>query len=160
PDDSELTSKEALRNPYFPRVAVVRDFLKFPILQNTITDSHFAKRDRMGRSLAFLARIVQDGWSGSPREVAIDEGSAVLVEPDGKAIVVGSGKGAYFIRPMQAPDVCRKDVPLTFRGIWVYKAPAGSHFNLMSWTGDGGVSYTLSTDQGVVQSAAPDRSIY
>lgn len=160
PDDSELTSKDALRNPYLPRVAIVRDFLVIPVLQNTITDSHFAKRDRMGRTLAFLARIMQDSWSGSPREVAVDEGSAVLVEPDGKATIVGSGKGAYFLRPMQPPGVCRNNVPLTFRGISVYKAPAGSHFNLASWAGDGGVSYTLSVDQGVVQSAAPDRSIY
>ena len=103
------------RNPYFERVTLVRDFLKVPHLENLITDSHFAKRDRMGRTLGFLARIMKDGWSASPREVAIDEKSAVLVEADGKAIVVGTGKGAYFLRPTQAPEVCEKGVPLTFR---------------------------------------------
>jgi len=63
PDDDGLTSKQALANPYFSRVTVRRDFLEIPLLRNTLTDSHFAKRDRMGRTLVFLARIVQDGWS-------------------------------------------------------------------------------------------------
>jgi len=160
PDDSELTSKDALPNPYFTRVTLVRDFLSVPSLQNTITDSHFAKRDRMGRTLVFLARIMQDGWSKNPREVAVDEKSAVLVEPDGKAVVVGSGKGAYFLRPTLPPEVCRKNQPLTLRNVAVYKAPAGAHFNLSSWEGDGGVSYALSVEQGAIYSSQPDHSIY
>ena len=85
PDDKDLASPDVLMNPYFERVTLERNFLRIPLLENLITDSHFAKRDRMGRSLGFLARIVKDGWSRSPREVAIDEKSAVLVESDGKA---------------------------------------------------------------------------
>src|SRR6202044_2867859 len=61
PDDADLTSREVLGDPYIKRVTVVRDFLKVPALENILTDSHFAQRDRMGRSLGFLARIVQDG---------------------------------------------------------------------------------------------------
>jgi len=160
PDDSELQSKDALPNPYFPRVTVVRDFLKIPILHNTLTDSHFAIRDRMGRTLVFLARIIQDGWSTNPREVAVDEKSAVLVEPDGKATIVGSGKGAYFLKPAQVPEVCKRSEPLTFDNIVLYKAPAGSHFDLSSWAGNGGVSYTLSVDHGVIHSSQTDHSIY
>jgi len=159
-DDSELQSKDALANPYIPRVAVIRDFLKIPHLDQTITDSHFAKRDRMGRSLAFLARVIQDGWSKNPREVAVDEKSVVLVEPDGKATVIGSGKGAYFLKPAHAPEVCKRGGPLTFGDISVYKAPVGSHFDLSSWTGEGGVSYLLSVEQGVIHSTQPDGSIY
>ena len=92
-DDNDLASTDVLPNPYHERVTLVRDFIKIPNLENTLTDSHFAKRDRMGRTLVFLSRLVQDGWSKAPREVAIDEKSAVLVEPDGKGTVVGSGKG-------------------------------------------------------------------
>ena len=80
----DLASTDVLPNPYHERVTLVRDFLKIPNLENTLTDSHFAKRDRMGRTLGFLARLVQDGWSKAPREIAIDEKSAVLVEPDGQ----------------------------------------------------------------------------
>src|SRR5580704_3694571 len=119
PDGPDLASTDVLPNPYYERVTLVRGFLRVPHLENLLTDSHFAKRDRMGRTLGFLARIMQDGWSKSPREVAIDEKSAVLVEADGKATVVGSGKGAYFLRPEQKPKTCKKDEPLTFRKISV-----------------------------------------
>jgi len=160
PDDSELHSKEALPNPYHIQVTVVRDFLKIPQLDNTITDSHFAKRDRMGRTLVFLARIIQEGWSKQPREIAIDEKSAVLVEGDGKATMIGSGRGAYFLHPTQKPDICEKGVPLSFMNISVYKAPSGAHFHLSSWAGSGGVSYSLSVEQGVIHSTQSNGAIY
>ena len=160
PDDSSLTSADALRDPFFARITLVRDFLKVPLLQNTITDSHFAKRDRLGRSLVFLARIMHDSWSKNPREIAVDEKSAVLVEADGKARVVGSGKGAYFLRPSEARTVCQKGVPLTLREIAVYKAPSTAHFDLVRWTGEGGLTYKLSVEQGTVQSTQPGNVIY
>jgi len=160
PDDKDLASTDVLPNPYFERVTLVRDFLKIPDLENLITDSHFAKRDRLGRSLGFLARLMKDGWSSSPREVAIDEKSAVLVEGDGKATVVGTGKGAYFIKPTQAPEVCEKDTPLTFRKIGVYRVKAGGHFDLASWTGDGGAAYSLSVEQGKTLSTQVGKGTY
>lgn len=160
PDDADVASTDVLPNPYFERVTLVRDFLKIPILHGVITDSHFAKRDRMGRSLGFLARIMQDGWAKHPREIAIDEKSAVLVENDGKAVVIGSGKGAYFLSPTKRPDLCAPDVPLTFRKISVHKMPAGAHFDLDSWTGRGGVSYQLSVHDGVIHSSQPGGSVY
>jgi cyanophycinase len=159
-DDSELVSKDALMNPYFARVTVVRDFLNIPILRNTITDSHFAKRDRMGRTLVFLARLMQDGWSKDPREIAVDEKSAVLVEADGKAAVVGTGQGAYFLRPTKPPEACRKGERLTFKDILAYKAPAGAHFDLSTWTGDGGAGYTLTVEQGVMKSSLAGKAAY
>jgi cyanophycinase len=160
PNDNDLASTDVLPDPYFPRLTLARDFLHFPLLRNTITDSHFAKRDRMGRSLGFLARIIQDGWSKSPREIAIDEKSAVLVAADGKASVVGSGKGAYFMQATRAAEVCQKGLPLTIGGISVYKAPGGARFDLTSWTGTGGVSYTLSVDKGTIHSTQTNNTIY
>jgi cyanophycinase len=160
PDDNDLASKDVLANPYLKRITVVRDFLKTPHLENTITDSHFAKRDRMGRTLVFLARIMQDGWSKEPREVAIDEKSAVLVEADGKATVVGPGRGAYFLRPTQPPDVCQKKVPLDFRNVSVYRAPSSEHFDLSSWTGSGGTTYSLSVEHGEIHSTQRDGAVY
>jgi len=160
PDDKDLASTDVLPNPYFDSVTLIRGFLKNPLLGNLLTDSHFAKRDRMGRTLGFLARIMQDGWSKSPREVAIDEKSAVLVEPDGNGTVVGTGKGVYFLRPTLSPEVCKPGQPLTFRKISVYRAPAGAHFNLTSWTGDGGTAYSLSVEKGKIASTQANQSIY
>ncbi|MGH9494735.1 MAG: cyanophycinase [Candidatus Sulfotelmatobacter sp.] len=160
PDDKDLASTDVLPDPYFFRVTLVRDFLKVPHLDHLITDSHFAKRDRMGRTLGFLARIMKDGWSSTPREVAIDEKSAVLVEADGKGRVVGSGKGAYFLRPEQSPETCEEKTPLTFHNVSVYRVPAGGHFDLDSWKGDGGVAYSLSVEAGKITSTQSGNAIY
>ena len=160
PKDDDLKSTDVLTDPFHKRVTVVRDFLKVPHLEETLTDSHFAIRDRMGRSLVFLARIIQGGWSRNPREIAIDEKSAVLVEANGKAVVVGSGKGAYFMRPSEAPEVCKAATPLKFSNIDVYHGPTGAHFDLARWVGDGGNDYALSVDRGVVKSTQAGNAIY
>jgi cyanophycinase len=160
PDDKDLASTDVLPNPYFDRVTLVKNFLKIPHLENLITDSHFAKRDRLGRSLGFLARIMQDGWSITPREIAIDEKSAVLVEADGKAKVVGTGKGAYFLRPTHAPELCKKDEPLTFRNIEVIRVQSGGTFDLNKWTSESGTPYTLSVVTGKIESTQPNHSTY
>lgn len=160
PDDDDLQSSQTLANPYFARVTVRRDFLEIDLLQNTLTDTHFAKRDRMGRTLTFLARIMKDGWSPGPREIAVDEKSAVLVEPNGKARVIGSGKAAYFLSVRGGPEICRENTPLTFRDIAVYRGPSGATFNLKDWKGKGGESYSLSVVDGKIQSTQKGGGIY
>ncbi len=160
PDGNDLASSDVLPNPYFKRVTLVRGFLKIPLLEGLLTDSHFVKRDRMGRTLGFLARIMQDGWSESPKEIAIDEKSAVLVDSDGKASVVGTGKGAYFLRPTRRPERCKSGQPLTFLNIDVYKVSAGGHFNVISWQGNGGRPYSLSVHQGEIESTLVNHSVY
>jgi cyanophycinase len=157
-DDKDLSSPEVLRDPYFHRGTLVRDFLNIPLLKNTLTDSHFAKRDRMGRSLGFLSRIVQDGWSPHPHEIAIDEKSAVLVEPDDSAKVVGNGKGAYFLTVTTTPVISSPGKPLTIRDIGVQHIRAGASFNLNSWGGDARESYTISVIKGEMRST--NGSIY
>lgn len=160
PDDDDLNSAQVLANPFMPRVAVRRDFLHVDLLRNTLTDTHFAKRNRMGRTLGFLSRIVQDGWSPDPREIAVDEKNSVLVDPNGQSRVVGGGRGAYFLSVKRKPEVCRPDTPLTFRDIEVYRAPTGSTFNLKEWYGSGGTAYSLSVIDGKIQSTQPDGSVY
>jgi cyanophycinase len=159
-EDNDLASTDVLPNPYHDRVTLVRDFLKVPYLDDVITDSHFAKRDRMGRTLGFLSRLEQDGWAKNPRDIAIDEKSAVLVEPDGNSVVVGSGKGAYFLHVTSAPEVCKPNVPLTIQNIAAYRAPTGAHFDLKSWTGDGGESYSISVENGVIRTTRAGNAVY
>jgi cyanophycinase len=158
PDDPDLTSRQALADPYFERVTVRRDFVKIPILRDTLTDTHFKARDRMGRSLAFLSRIVQDGWDVYPREIAVDEKTAVLLEPNGEASVVGLSV-VYFMRVTKAPATCRPKTPLTLRDVSVVRVPAGGNFNVAMWTGRG-EAYSLSVEKGVVTSTQPSGGIY
>jgi cyanophycinase len=160
PNDPDLTSREVLDNPYNKRVTLVRDFLQVPLLGNILTDSHFAKRDRMGRSLGFLARIVEDGWSKTPREIAIDEKSALLVEVDGRAKVVGAGQGVYFLQVTEPPEVCKPGQPLTMRNVAAYHAPTGSTFDIRNWTSEGGEAYTISVEAGQIHSSRSGNAVY
>jgi len=90
----------------------------------------------------------------------IDEKSAVLVESNGKAAVVCTGKGAYFLKPTPAPDVCEKGTPLTFLGITAYRVTAGGHFDLSEWKGDGDKAYSLSVQAGKIESRQRKQAVY
>ncbi len=133
-----ITSPEALSNPYDPKVTLERNFLSTPLLAGIITDSHFSARQRMGRTIAFLARIVQDGWANPARAIGIDEATAVMVSADGIATVVGKGS-AYFFELRHAPEVCLPGKSLAVSGIAAYNLPASSasRFDLKSWTPQG-----------------------
>jgi len=94
-----IYSPEALADPYGNKVTLSRDFLRVPLLAGTITDTHFVKRDRLGRLLVFMARILQDGWADQVRAIAVEENAAVLIEPDGQAKVVG-GRPIFWRRKL------------------------------------------------------------
>jgi cyanophycinase len=160
PNDPDLSSQEVLSNPYNKRVTLESDFLKTPGLENILTDSHFAKRDRMGRSLGFLARIVADGWSKTPREIAVDEKSAVLMEVSGRSKIVGMGQGAYFLQVTEAPEVCKQGQPLTLHNIAAYHAPVGASFDVREWNGDGGEAYSISVDAGEIKTSRAGNAVY
>ncbi len=154
-----IDSSEALANPYGNKVTISRDFLRIPLLAGVITDTHFAKRDRMGRLVTFLARILQDGWTQQVRSVAVEENAAVLLEPDGQAKIVGLGP-AYFIEAPKPPEVCRKSTPLRITGISVHRVSPGGVFNLKTWTGAGGDDYTLSAAGGSLKVNGSTHGIY
>jgi len=154
---SSVTSSQALANPYHRYVTLDRDFLNIANLGGVITDSHFVTRDRMGRLLVFLARIIKDGWASSVRGIGVDEATAILVEPNGSATRVGSG-AAYFVSSNGTPATCVSGIPLTYTGLATYKVSGAATFNLATWTGSGGTAYTLNVNGGAVSSS--NGSIY
>lgn len=147
-----ITSKEALQDPFGEPVLLDRDFLSLRHLENLITDTHFVERDRLGRTLVFLARLIQDGWAETPRAIAVDRETAVLVEPSGRATVAGKNT-AYFLSTTRPPDVCEPGKPLTLGGVNVYRVTASGTFDLPSWRGTGGLAYSLDALNGVVTSS-------
>ena len=154
-----VTSRQALADPYDSRVTLVRGFLEVPHLRGIITDTHFVARDRLGRTLVFLARIMQDGWARQGLGVAVDENNTLLLESDGTASLTGPG-AAYFFRARQAPQVCRAGLPLTLRHVEVYRISSGDKFNLATWAGSGGTAYDLSAEAGVLHSSQPGGALY
>jgi cyanophycinase len=155
-----LGSKETLSDPYTERVTITHNFLKVDVLRKTITDTHFVARDRLGRLLGFMARIVQDKMADDVLGIGVDEGSAALLESDGSVQVVGSGSGAYFIRPTQRPDLCATGKPLKYSDISVYRATPGTTFNVTRWEGSGGIAYYFQVDDGIIRSTGKGGSLY
>ena len=154
-----VTSPQALANPFDERVTVGTGFLRIPALKGVITDTHFHARDRMGRTLAFLSRILEAGKLAEARAIAIDERTAALTEADGRIAVDGDGC-VYFIRARKPAEVSKPGVPLTFHGVSVYRVPKGGDFDLKTWTGHGGVAYTLDVEGGAIRSNQAGGGIY
>jgi cyanophycinase len=154
-----VTSSQALANPFHRYVTIDRDLFQSSLGGNKLYDSHFVTRDRMGRSLVFLARIVNNGWAALPRGIGIDEETALLVLPTGAATMVGTG-AAYFLQAPGPAQVLADKTPMTYLNIGVYKLPQGGTFNLSTWTGTGGVAYTLNVNAGSVTSTQAGGNIY
>lgn len=159
-----VTSSEALADPFNRNITLDRDFLLLPYLGGLITDQHLIERDRLGRTLTFMARIVADGWATESRAIAIDRETAVLVEGDtGQATIIANADHptpyAYFIRG-GTPEVVAPRTPLTYSNLDVQRAEPGSTFDLLTWTGTGLTSYTLNVSNGVITSTQPGGSIY
>ncbi|MEA2491668.1 MAG: cyanophycinase [Acidobacteriota bacterium] len=152
-----VTSSQALANPYHRYVTLDRDFVQIANMTGVITDSHFVTRDRLGRLVAFIGRIIKDGWASSAHAIGIDEATAILVEPNGSATRVGSG-AAYFFTSNGVPLTCVSGSPLTYTGLAVYKVSGSATFNIATWAGSGGTAYTVSATSGAMSSS--NGSIY
>jgi len=164
PDDPNLDGKTAMADPYGRQITLVRGFLDIPILKGVITDTHFAKRDRMGRLLVFLARLNEPEGKNvgagleKIRGIGVEQAAAVLLEPDGDATLVGHGS-AYFVEPVGSADVLAAGRPLTFNRFDVKKVGPGHRFNVKAWTGDA-TPYTLSVKDGKIRSTQAGGSVY
>lgn len=153
------TSSQALADCFDRRISLDRDFANIAILSSTIGDPHFAARDRMGRLLTFMARIIQDGWAASVRGIAVDERTALLIDDRVHGTVVGEGN-VYFLQSTVPPSVCQPRTPVTFQNVSSYRINSSGSFNLSRWSGSGGTAYSLSATAGVLSSTQPGGSIY
>jgi cyanophycinase len=151
-----LTSAAALANPYAADLTLARGFLALPRLENVITDQHLQERDRIGRTVALLSRLQQDGWSASPRAIAAD--TSLHIDPaDGTAEVFATPDHptpyVYFMEPRGPPVLCERGQPLTTAAIAVQRLGPGERFDLRTWRASGGISYELRAEAGVLQSS-------
>ncbi len=111
-DGGSLTSKVALKDPLGPPVTLVGDFLQIPLLPpgQVITDSHFGKRDRLGRLLTFVARLSKEQASSRIRGIGIDENTALCIDgdPDGDRlgrVFTDTGGKAWLVVPQMLVDL-------------------------------------------------------
>jgi cyanophycinase-like exopeptidase len=145
--NGSVLSSDALADPFNRRITFTYDFFHWANLANTITDDHLDTRDRMGRTMAFVARQIQDGKATSALAIAVDEVTSVVVDRNGLATVMGTGN-AYFVLGDHLPEVCRAKTPLTFSSYKLWKVAPGGTFNLRNRPTTG--YYLRSVTNGVI----------
>uniref|UniRef100_A0A6U3AAL2 Cyanophycinase n=1 Tax=Paramoeba aestuarina TaxID=180227 RepID=A0A6U3AAL2_9EUKA len=162
-------SDQALDNPYDYRVTIGADFLRTPYLENAITDTHFAQRDRMGRFMTFVARLIADVWS-SPLAigVAVDEKTALLIDENGMAstTTVFDDGAVYMLLPDSPPETCTANENLEWSNVDVYRI-TGNATNVYSFATStkfpqlrSTTSYQLSASKGKLTSTQRGGKIY
>lgn len=156
-----VTSDQTLGNPFNRYVtldpsplALSGGFIAPPALAGTITDSHLDSRDRMGRLIGFMSRlVVASGNTGCPggvlpatqvRGIGLGVETAVLLQGSPSGTVTArrvtnpsttTESAAYFLRPLQGPTTCASGSPLTISSMEVRKLADDSVFNLSDWIG-------------------------
>lgn len=153
PDDEDVQTADAVRDPYERAISFTTQYFHWPPLRNAITDTHFARRNRFGRSAAFMARALHDGLvSGNTiYDVAVDEGSALLVDSRGVATLVQRNKkddgyvpqGAWILTGTPAP--LPRGRPLRYTVHVVHLQFTGQRYDLMNHRG-AGETYTVTVD--------------
>ena len=132
--EDSVTSAAALANPFDRKVTLGRDVIAAPALAGVITDSHFMARQRLGRLVAFVTRLVDEEKETQPAHLVglgVDEATAVCVEPDATARVFTEKNGlAWLVVPTRPPEVLAPGKPLVVRGVQVIGLGPDSALNL------------------------------
>ncbi|MBV8151992.1 MAG: hypothetical protein JOY59_10580 [Candidatus Eremiobacteraeota bacterium] len=131
----ETTTADAVKDPLEPRISFTTGLFAWPALADTITDTHFVARNRFGRTIAFLARITNDRLlprASAVYALGIDQGSAVVVEPDGTATMLTNpdARGAYLMRAGAAPNLGAGE-PLNYTVSVSHISRNGERFDLL-----------------------------
>ncbi|MBO9565773.1 MAG: isoaspartyl peptidase/L-asparaginase [Niastella sp.] len=158
-------------DPYDVKVKLYNnDFLQPPFLKNVITDQHYVARNRQGRHVTFMSRIITD-WKTFPKGIAPDERTAVCIDEQGNATVIGEGK-AYFLLTDKAtpPEECVAEEPLQWvagrKALKVYEiqgtASGNGYFSVADFDAakaKGGKWYWWWMEKGQLQQSPVDKYV-
>ncbi|MFI8293468.1 pre-peptidase C-terminal domain-containing protein [Streptomyces sp. NPDC085614] len=128
--NGSVTSSEALANPYDRYVSFTTGMFQWANYGGVINDSHFVTRDRMGRSMAFVARALKDGLTtgGAAWAVGVEEGGGSLFI-DRNGMATEYGKDAYVILGDHQPEQAVDRKPLTYSGFKIWRLAPGTTFD-------------------------------
>lgn len=130
-DGGSVDSPTALADPMGGAVTMDSDFLAMPYLSNVVTDTHFAKRERLGRLIVFVARAQQQRGRDDIVGIGVDEDTALCIEADGRGRVYTQDEGyAWLVMPRHTADRLRNGEPLDFSSVPVTGVGTGSRLYL------------------------------
>jgi cyanophycinase len=137
----DVHTADAVADPYEKAISFTTGFFDFPPLVDTITDTHFATRDRLGRLAVFMARLIADGATGGKRirAIGVQQRSALVVDARGTATLLlqGSGGRALFLESGPAKRIAAGKPFVSSSIDAVVIDRQGQHFDLWHWCGDG-----------------------
>ena len=118
-----VTSEEAFTDMHGPKISITHRFLDITLLNNTITDSHYSARNRMGRHVVFMLKIQQQ-FGQMQKGIGIDEKTALVFDEKGVGLVFGIGK--VFFLHTNADNLLAGEKPIE----WNSKKPGISVFSI------------------------------
>lgn len=143
PTVTAVISSEAVANPFRSSITISTDFLRIPVLYDTLVDAHFANRDRMGRLLTFMARLRQDARTSLITGIGIDENTSLFINSAGLGtmLVGGNSTGRAYILREDRLDTARTQVvsgqPLIYERIRRTKLAPGQTFDFATGATNG-----------------------
>jgi cyanophycinase len=137
--EEDVATPDAVRNPLEPTISFTTGLFAWPPLRDTITDSHFAKRNRFGRLAAFMALIQERRLLAGPLVygLGIDERSALCVDRNGIATLFEQpARGRYVTQGAYLLTGERAQRPASGMPLWYEVNVArlhvnGEHFDLV-----------------------------
>jgi len=168
-ENGTVYSSEALEDPYNTFMTFGHDdFLEVPLLENTITDTHFSEREREGRLVSFIARM-HESLQTRTYGIACDEYTAVCIDSTGVGAVYGEWPEyedyAFFVQmncaEENSPEIMEYGIPFTWnfgaKATNVYKVGGTTngenYLDLNDWeTGNGGEWLHWSVVDGIFYS--------
>ena len=145
-----VTSDSALEDPY-EDILFTGNLFQWLALKGTVVDTHFYQRDRMGRGMAFLARLIRDKTTDQPPlTIGIDEDTSLVINQQGIAQVMNDNEdgSVYFILADHQPEICEPKTPLSFSNYKVWQVRDGETFNLQNIPKTG--YYQVNVDRGQI----------
>jgi cyanophycinase len=127
--NQSAVSADVLKDPFSIDVSLSRGFFNWPQLRDVITDTHFQKRDRMGRLLVFLARAMAEGKESRLFGFGVNENAIAIMDAKGKATVFGTGPVNVVVADHRAA-VLERGKPLTYRGYKIWHFDDGQTIDL------------------------------
>ncbi|MDJ0382212.1 pre-peptidase C-terminal domain-containing protein [Streptomyces sp. G-G2] len=127
--NGSVTTPEALADPYDSHISFTTGMFEWADYGGVINDSHFVTRDRMGRTMAFVARAIKDGRTtgGKAWGVGVDEGSSLYLDSSGLATLYG--KAAYIVLGDHQPEQATPGKPLTFSNYKIWHLTTGQTYD-------------------------------
>ncbi|MGW6719670.1 hypothetical protein [Streptomyces sp. NPDC054995] len=148
-----VTTDEALYDPYDPAITFTTGMFSWPNYAGTINDSHFVTRDRMGRTMAFVARAIEDGLTtgGAAWGVGVDDGGSLFIDKNGLATAAGAD--TFVVLGDHRPEQADPDRYLTYDDYKIWRLRPGGNYDFKNRPTCG--YYLRSVVDGI-----PDRDLY